>query len=155
MADMMSASRAFETNVEVLGRIRGMQQSLLKLGEGCHGHDHLYFGTAAPKAAADTNNPRAARRQSENRDMFTKLLVAQIKNQDPLAPQDPTAVRQPAVAAVPDRSAAEPVADLTSANASVLQSMQTLALGAQVGSDVMVATVPSSWTAPRLTAASS
>ena len=34
MADMMSASRAFETNVEVLGRIRNMQQSLLKLGEG-------------------------------------------------------------------------------------------------------------------------
>lgn len=34
MADMMSASRAFETNVEVMGRIRSMQQSLLKLGEG-------------------------------------------------------------------------------------------------------------------------
>jgi flagellar basal-body rod protein FlgC len=34
MTDMMSASRAFETNVEVLGRIRGMQQFLLKLGEG-------------------------------------------------------------------------------------------------------------------------
>lgn len=34
MTDMMSASRAFETNVEVLGRIRGMQQSLLKLAEG-------------------------------------------------------------------------------------------------------------------------
>ncbi|MET0266396.1 MAG: flagellar basal body rod protein FlgC [Duganella sp.] len=34
MADMMSASRAFETNVEVLGRVRNMQQSLLKLGEG-------------------------------------------------------------------------------------------------------------------------
>jgi flagellar basal-body rod protein FlgC len=34
MTDMMSASRAFETNVEVLGRIRSMQQSLLKLGEG-------------------------------------------------------------------------------------------------------------------------
>ncbi|MES2258621.1 MAG: flagellar basal body rod protein FlgC [Pseudomonadota bacterium] len=34
MTDMMAASRAFETNVEVLGRIRGMQQSLLKLGEG-------------------------------------------------------------------------------------------------------------------------
>lgn len=33
MADMMSASRAFETNVEVIGRIRTMQQSLLKLGE--------------------------------------------------------------------------------------------------------------------------
>jgi flagellar basal-body rod protein FlgC len=34
MADMMAASRAFETNVEVLGRIKSMQQSLLKLGEG-------------------------------------------------------------------------------------------------------------------------
>ncbi|MFT3857267.1 MAG: flagellar basal body rod protein FlgC [Aquabacterium sp.] len=33
MTDMMSASRAFETNVEVLGRVRGMQQSLLKLGD--------------------------------------------------------------------------------------------------------------------------
>jgi flagellar basal-body rod protein FlgC len=34
MTDMMSASRAFETNVEVLGRLKAMQQSLLKLGEG-------------------------------------------------------------------------------------------------------------------------
>ena len=34
MADMMSASCAFETNVEVLGRIKSMQASLLKLGEG-------------------------------------------------------------------------------------------------------------------------
>jgi len=34
MTDMMSASRAFETNVEVLTRIRTMQQNLLKLGEG-------------------------------------------------------------------------------------------------------------------------
>ncbi|MEF7615603.1 flagellar basal body rod protein FlgC [Aquincola sp. MAHUQ-54] len=33
MTDMMSASRAFETNVEVLARVKGMQQSLLKLGE--------------------------------------------------------------------------------------------------------------------------
>lgn len=34
MTDMMSASRAFETSVEVLGRVRSMQQSLLRLGEG-------------------------------------------------------------------------------------------------------------------------
>ncbi|HYR25787.1 MAG TPA: flagellar basal body rod protein FlgC [Aquabacterium sp.] len=33
MTDMMSASRAFETNVEVLGRVKHMQQSLLRLGE--------------------------------------------------------------------------------------------------------------------------
>lgn len=34
MTDMMAASRAFESNVEVLHRIKFMQQSLLKLGEG-------------------------------------------------------------------------------------------------------------------------
>lgn len=33
MTDMLSASRAFETNVEVLGRVKSMQQSLLRLGE--------------------------------------------------------------------------------------------------------------------------
>lgn len=33
MTDMMSASRAFETNVEVLTRIKSMQASLLRLGE--------------------------------------------------------------------------------------------------------------------------
>lgn len=34
MTDMMAASRAFETNVEVLGRVKSMQASLLRLGEG-------------------------------------------------------------------------------------------------------------------------
>jgi flagellar basal-body rod protein FlgC len=34
MTDMLSASRAFETSVEVLGRVKSMQQSLLRLGEG-------------------------------------------------------------------------------------------------------------------------
>lgn len=34
MTDLMSASRAFETNVEVLGRVKSMQQALLRLGEG-------------------------------------------------------------------------------------------------------------------------
>lgn len=33
MTDMMFASRAFESNVEVLGRVRSMQESLLRLGE--------------------------------------------------------------------------------------------------------------------------
>ena len=33
MADMMSASRAFETNVEVLSRVKSMQASVLKLGD--------------------------------------------------------------------------------------------------------------------------
>ncbi|MDM3093848.1 flagellar basal body rod protein FlgC [Citrobacter sp. Cf136] len=33
MADMMSASRDFETDVDVLNNVKSMQQSLLKLGE--------------------------------------------------------------------------------------------------------------------------
>ncbi|MCF3095901.1 flagellar basal body rod protein FlgC [Aeromonas australiensis] len=34
MADMMSASRGFETSVEVINRINSMQQGLLRLGQG-------------------------------------------------------------------------------------------------------------------------
>jgi flagellar basal-body rod protein FlgC len=34
MADMMSATRSFETNVEVLTNVKSMQQGLLKLGQG-------------------------------------------------------------------------------------------------------------------------
>jgi flagellar basal-body rod protein FlgC len=33
MTDMMAASRAFESSVEVLGRVKNMQQALLRLGE--------------------------------------------------------------------------------------------------------------------------
>lgn len=70
-------------------------------------------------------------------DMFTKLLVAQIKNQDPLSPTDPSQfVNQLTQQA--QTEAMQNLSALTSANASVLQSMQVLALGAQVGSDVMV-----------------
>ncbi|HJV05933.1 flagellar basal body rod protein FlgC [Paludibacterium denitrificans] len=34
MTDMLAASRAFSTNVEVLTRVKGMQQDLLKMGQG-------------------------------------------------------------------------------------------------------------------------
>lgn len=33
MTDMMSASRAFETNIEVLNRVKSLQQSVLKMGD--------------------------------------------------------------------------------------------------------------------------
>jgi flagellar basal-body rod protein FlgC len=33
MTDLMAASRAYSTNVEVLARINGMQQELLKMGQ--------------------------------------------------------------------------------------------------------------------------
>lgn len=76
---------------------------------------------------------------SDTSDMFTKLLVAQIKNQDPLSPTDPSQfVNQ--LAQLSQTESLQNLASLTSANASVLQSMQVLALGAQVGSNVMVST---------------
>ncbi|SHO55666.1 flagellar basal body rod protein FlgC [Vibrio quintilis] len=34
MADMMSATRSFETNVQVLTNVKSMQQGLLRLGQG-------------------------------------------------------------------------------------------------------------------------
>lgn len=33
MTDMMSASRAFSTNLEVMARVNGLQQDLLKMGQ--------------------------------------------------------------------------------------------------------------------------
>ena len=74
-----------------------------------------------------------------NRDMFTKLLVAQIQNQDPLAPSDPTTfVNQ--LSQLSQTEALQNLSQTTTANASILQSMQTLAMGNQVGSEVTVAT---------------
>ncbi|KGF80792.1 flagellar basal body rod modification protein [Massilia sp. JS1662] len=73
------------------------------------------------------------------KDMFTKLLVAQIQNQDPLSPQDPTQyVNQ--LSQLSQTEALQNLAQTTTASASVLQSLQTLAMGGQVGSDVTVAT---------------
>jgi flagellar basal-body rod modification protein FlgD len=76
---------------------------------------------------------------SANKDMFTKLLVAQIQNQDPLAPQDPTQyVNQ--LSQLSQTEALQSLSQMTTASASVLQSLQTLAMGGQVGSEVTVAT---------------
>lgn len=72
---------------------------------------------------------------SATSDMFTKLLVAQIKNQDPLSPTDPSDfVNQ--LAQLSQTESLQNMSTLTSNNASVLQSLQVLALGAQVGSQV-------------------
>ena len=74
-----------------------------------------------------------------NKDMFTKLLVAQIQNQDPLSPQDPTAyVNQ--LSQLSQTEALQNLSSTSTASATVLQSLQTLAMGGQVGSDVTVAT---------------
>lgn len=70
-------------------------------------------------------------------DLFTKLLVAQIKNQNPLEPTDPSQfVNQ--LTQLSQMESLQQLASQTSANASMLQSMQVLALGAQVGSQMTV-----------------
>ncbi|HEY0488520.1 MAG TPA: flagellar hook capping FlgD N-terminal domain-containing protein [Telluria sp.] len=75
---------------------------------------------------------------SETADMFTKLLVAQIRNQDPLSPSDPAQfVNQ--LSQLSQTEAMQSMAKMNSSSASILQSLQVLALGAQVGADVMVA----------------
>ena len=87
-------------------------------------------GTDAVATSADV---------SANKDLFTKLLVAQIRNQDPLAPSDPSQfVNQ--LSQLSQTEALQNLSKTTSASASVLQSLQVLAMGGQVGSQVSVAT---------------
>jgi hypothetical protein len=63
--------------------------------------------------------------------MFTKLLVAQIQNQDPLEPTDPSQfVNQ--LTQLSQTESLQTLASQATASASLLQSLQALALGAQV-----------------------
>ncbi len=97
------------------------------------------FGFSTPNTSANNDKIATSAATSENKDMFTKLLVAQIRNQDPLAPSDPTQfVNQ--LSQLSQTEALQQLAQTTSASASVLQSLQVMAMGAQVGSDVSVAT---------------
>jgi len=92
-------------------------------------------GGAATRADAGTGLTGAA----ASSDMFTKLLVAQIRNQDPLSPTDPSQfVNQ--LTQLSQTESLQKLASQSATNASLLQSMQALALGAQVGSGVSVAT---------------
>jgi flagellar basal-body rod modification protein FlgD len=71
--------------------------------------------------------------------MFTTLLIAQIKNQDPLQPTDPSQfVSQ--LTALSQLQSLQTLTTQGGTNASMLQSLQTLALGADVGSQVSAST---------------
>lgn len=71
-------------------------------------------------------------------DMFTTLLVAQIQNQDPLAPMEASQfVTQ--FAQLSQVEAMQSMASLTAAAAALQESMLVVTLGSQVGSQVMVA----------------
>jgi flagellar basal-body rod modification protein FlgD len=94
---------------------------------------------AASNNTAGTDSVAPSAEVSANKDMFTKLLVAQIRNQDPLAPSDPSQfVNQ--LSQLSQTEALQNLSKTTSASASVLQSLQVLAMGGQVGSQVTVAT---------------
>jgi len=76
---------------------------------------------------------------SETSDMFTKLLVAQIQNQDPLSPTDPAQFVQQ-LTQLSQTESLQKLTDVTTASAGALSSLQVMALGAQVGSDLMITT---------------
>ena len=94
------------------------------------------FTNLGTQSSGSGSNP-ASNGLSPDKDMFTKLLVAQIRNQDPLSPQDPSQFVQQ-LTQLAQTEAMQKLGDLTTINGSVLQSMQAMALGAQVGSDVTV-----------------
>jgi flagellar basal-body rod modification protein FlgD len=93
-----------------------------------------------PSAARNADDPVAANAPvNGNRDLFTKLLVAQIRNQDPLSPSDPSQfVNQ--LTQLSQTEALENLAQTTAASASMLQNLQVLAMGFHVGAEVSVAT---------------
>ena len=98
----------------------------------------LFNNGSTSSTSTDASGNIVGNTASQTQQMFTKLLVAQIKNQDPLSPADPSQfVNQ--LTQLSQTESLQNLSSLTSTNASVLQSMQVMALGAQVGSDLMVA----------------
>jgi flagellar basal-body rod modification protein FlgD len=93
--------------------------------------------SADPQAASPTANPAANLIGGNSTELFTKLLVAQIKNQNPLEPTDPSQfVNQ--LTQLSQTESLQQLVSQASASAGMLQSMQAMAMGAQVGSQVMV-----------------
>jgi flagellar basal-body rod modification protein FlgD len=89
-------------------------------------------GTAAGAANGIGSNGEVSQ-------LFTTLLVAQIKNQNPLEPADPSEfVNQ--MTQLSQMEALQNLATQTTANGAMLESMQVLALGGQVGSEVTATT---------------
>jgi flagellar basal-body rod modification protein FlgD len=90
---------------------------------------------------SDTSNNAKAPTSNDGKtisDMFTTLLVAQIQNQDPLAPMEASQfVTQ--FAQLSQVEAMQQMARLTAAAAAMQESMLVVTLGSQVGSQVMVA----------------
>jgi flagellar basal-body rod modification protein FlgD len=97
------------------------------------------FATQASTSASSTtsDDSTSIAGNGSPSDLFTQLLVAQIKNQDPLSPTDPSQF----VAQLAQLSQVESLNKLTTqstAQGAALLSLQATVLGAQVGSNVSV-----------------
>jgi len=91
-------------------------------------------GTGTPNAAGPLNGVVSSN-GGDLSSMFTTLLVAQIKNQDPLQPTDPSQfVSQ--LAQLSQVQSSQQLVQQGQAGNSTLNSLQMMALGAQVGSTV-------------------
>lgn len=94
---------------------------------------------SASQSASVASAVAASGGNSSPKDLFTKLLVAQIRNQNPLEPTDPAQfVGQ--LTQLSQMEAMQGMATSSNSQTSLLQSLQVLQLGNQVGSDVVVAT---------------
>jgi flagellar basal-body rod modification protein FlgD len=71
--------------------------------------------------------------------LFTTLLVAQIKNQNPLEPTDPAQFVQQ-LTQLSQTETLQNLSKQTTLNGALLESLQTLGLGGQVGGSVTVTT---------------
>lgn len=94
--------------------------------------------TNTPSSSSPSGSGNNIAGNGELSSLFTTLLVAQIKNQDPLAPQDPSQF----VSQLTQLSQVESMQQLTSqgqTNTSMLASLQLMTLGAQVGSTLQAA----------------
>ncbi|CAM3558125.1 flagellar hook capping FlgD N-terminal domain-containing protein [Paracidovorax anthurii] len=93
--------------------------------------------TASPYTGTAATAPVTANSASGMSDMFLKLLVAQIQNQNPLEPSDPDQfVTQ--LSQLSQNEALQKLVSQNSATSNMLYSLQVLAMGNQVGSTVTV-----------------
>lgn len=95
------------------------------------------FNTSTGATAAADSKAVKANGLDATGDMFMTLLVAQIKNQDPLNPQDASQfVTQ--LSQLSQTSALQSLVSQGKSAATQIDGLQTLLLGARVGSDVAV-----------------
>lgn len=95
--------------------------------------------SSSTSTTATTVNSTTTSSDTSLSSLFTTLLVAQIRNQNPLEPTDPSEyVTQ--LAQLSQTESLESLVSQGSTTSSLLDSLQTTALGAQVGNSVTVST---------------